>query len=150
MSVFENVEIGDVTLVGTTYKNVIAKFGRYADKNLAIVLEEPSGERVAVATVNVGMPGVFIKNYSENEGLLEQLVEKGLVKEIGATVRQGFVEIPEVQLAGKFALAVNPWRDQTEFRRNQMFTRINSTSDPKKLEEIRRYIEGETDTIPEA
>lgn len=52
---------------------------------------------------------MFIKDYSENEGLLKQLVDKGFVQEIGATVRSGFVEIPEVKLLGKFMEAVSPW-----------------------------------------
>lgn len=111
MSLHPEVPIGDVTLVGTTYKNVIAKFGRYGDGNLAIVLESPDepGERLAVATVNVGVPGVFIKTYSENAGLLEQLEEKGLVKSVGSFVKSGYVEIPEVTLQGDFAAAVSPW-----------------------------------------
>lgn len=113
---YEYVSIGDVTLVGEVYKNVVAKFGRYAqDGTIAIQLFEENGyELIATATVNVGIPGVFIKDYSENEGLLAQLVEKGLVQEIGATVKSGYVEIPEVKLIGKFAEAVDPWRKSSD------------------------------------
>lgn len=109
---YPDVPIGDLELVGTVYKDCVAKFGRYGDGNLAIVIEDGNTlERIAVATVNVGMPGVFIKDYSENEGMLKQLVEKGLVEEIGATFTSGYVEIPEVRLKGAFADAVSPWND---------------------------------------
>lgn len=109
---YPDVPIGDLELGGTVYKNCVAKFGRYGNGNLAIIIEEENTlERIAVATVNVGMPGVFIKDYSENEGMLKQLVDKGLVEEIGATFTSGYVEIPEVRLKGAFADAVSPWND---------------------------------------
>lgn len=116
---YPDVPIGDLELGGTVYKNCVAKFGTYRDGNLAIVIEdENTFERIAVATVNVGMPGVFIKDYSENEGMLKQLVKKGLVKEIGSTI-SGYVEIPEVTLQGAFADAVSPWNDSMPLTRGE-------------------------------
>lgn len=106
----EAVEIGDIALVGELFRDVTAVFSRYTDNgNIAIVLMLPDGERLATATVNVGVPGVFIKDYAENEGMLEQLVAKGLVQEIGAYVQSGFVSVPEVKLLGMFAEAASPW-----------------------------------------
>lgn len=48
-------------------------------------------------TVNVGqLPDglVAIKSYSENEGLLEQLISLGLVTEVVSYASSGFVSIP--------------------------------------------------------
>ena len=58
------------------------------------------GEQIAVLTVNVPELGAFpanivaIKDYSENEGVLAQLVALGIVEPTGDVVRSGFVRIP--------------------------------------------------------
>lgn len=58
---------------------------------------------MAVATVNIPMfpPAeneVYIKDYSENEGMLEALEEAGIVKRTGRSVSTGFVSIPICKL----------------------------------------------------
>lgn len=63
-------------------------FGRYqADGAVAIRLVSPEGEPLATATVCLVEYGftppaayVVIKNYSENEGMLDCLVAEGVVK----------------------------------------------------------------------
>ncbi|ORY53982.1 hypothetical protein BCR35DRAFT_310478 [Leucosporidium creatinivorum] len=40
----------------------------------------------------------WIKTYSENKGILEQLVEAGWVKVTGRTLKQGFVTLPMVEV----------------------------------------------------
>lgn len=67
--------------------------------NVAILLrDKEEGEVVTVATVNtVPLPDrlVAIKNYSENEGVLDFLIENNVVEpEKGNTIYSGFVEIP--------------------------------------------------------
>lgn len=71
----------------------------YANGQLALELLDPeTGERVVMATVAVGnkLPSgcVAIKNYSENEGMLEALIAAGLVKAPVDWIRSGFVAIP--------------------------------------------------------
>jgi hypothetical protein len=81
----------------TTYRN-----GRTA----LILNDARTGEEVTVATVNVPdipvRPGeAFIKNYSENEGVLQALEDAGWVKSTGGLVHSGFVEIPIVKVLGR-------------------------------------------------
>ena len=74
--------------------NCIVTKSKYMDNDrIALVLtEEETGEPVATASVNVveyPMGGfsernfTFIKNYSENEGMLDALIEAGIVKDTG-------------------------------------------------------------------
>lgn len=55
------------------------------------------GSPVAIATVNIPSAPlerdeVIIKNYSENEGMLDALVSNGIVEPTGKKVQSGFVE----------------------------------------------------------
>jgi hypothetical protein len=80
------------------------ELGRYNNGRPALILNDAhDGEQVAVATVNlqnepVGDNEVFIKNYSENEGILEALVSAGVVKATGGKMDSNFVEIHRVEL----------------------------------------------------
>ena len=57
------------------------EFGRYGNGNLAVQLNLDNGEPYATLSVNTGLAladNEFVaKTYSENEGLVEQFVEKG-------------------------------------------------------------------------
>jgi hypothetical protein len=74
-------------------------YANYANKRVAIRLMDANPEEpgvVAVATVNVPDrrlkdDEVIIKDYSENMGVLQALVEAGIVKDTGRTVQLGFV-----------------------------------------------------------
>lgn len=61
-----------------------------------------TGEPVANASVQLGVKlpekHVAIKNYSENEGILEVLVAEGIVSEPVQYVQSGFVSIPVCEL----------------------------------------------------
>jgi hypothetical protein len=77
--------------------------GKYSNGRQAIELICENGEPMCMATVNVpalalAKDEVIIKNYSENEGILEVLISAGIVKETGETVKMGFVECPIVKL----------------------------------------------------
>lgn len=79
--------------------------GRYADGGgVALwLVDAADGEPVAHATVNVpelnlGADEVVIKDYSENAGMLEALVEAGIVAGTGRCVRLGFVLAPVCRL----------------------------------------------------
>jgi hypothetical protein len=71
---------------------------RYKNGNLALKLMTQEG---AYATLSTNIEGVeldensFIaKNYSENEGLLEQFIENGLFEDTGQRVSSAFVSCP--------------------------------------------------------
>ena len=56
------------------------------------------GEGLLTATVNIlgatEQGEVLLKDYSENEGLLECLVAEGVVEDTGRRVQSGFVQLP--------------------------------------------------------
>jgi hypothetical protein len=75
----------------------------YANGQNAILLYE-EGQPYMTATVKVNVPGeayypideeadVVIKNYSENQGILEALVEGGIIEEPHATIGMNFVTL---------------------------------------------------------
>jgi hypothetical protein len=81
---------------------------RYPNGRTGLLLVDPkTGESVAVATVNLPdedlEPGqVFIKDYSENSGMLEALEKAGIVKATGEVGHSGFVQLPKATLLGDF------------------------------------------------
>ena len=78
--------------------------GTYAVTGLPVyVLLTPDGAMYGRVSVNLDttlLPGEFlVKNWSENEGLLEALVEAGAVVDTGRRIPSGYVDIPVVRLA---------------------------------------------------
>ncbi len=51
---------------------------------------------------SVGISEKCLKNWSENEGMLDALVAAGVVKPTGQTVRSGFVEVSVCELQPPF------------------------------------------------
>jgi len=79
------------------------QFGNYGNGRLSIQLADRHGEPYGRATVNLpdevlGEDEVFIKDYSENEGMLSALIEAGIVADTGRRVRTGYVEVPVCKL----------------------------------------------------
>lgn len=73
--------------------------GKYAEGGRTSIhlVDADSGEPYCTATVNVpeeplGPGEVIIKSYSENEGLLERMVEGGVVEPTGRIVQLGHAE----------------------------------------------------------
>lgn len=104
-----------IKLGGTTYEGPITfEFEKYASNGgLAIQMFTSSdGYPELLATVTTNLEGiadpsegcVFVKNYSENEGVLEALIEAGLLEKTGRSVMTGWVTIQEARLIGGFAL----------------------------------------------
>ena len=95
------------------------KFGRYSNGRIAMQLyndeslhegeyaSEPGTMLIATATVNVvdleklADDEVLIKNYSENEGMLECLIKAGMISEPLGIVRTGFVTVARCKLLVK-------------------------------------------------
>lgn len=79
-------------------------FAQYKNDRTAIELVDSSnGEPIAMATVNIPEEDieddeVIIKNYSENDGMLDALMDAGVVGEPLRMVKSGFVEVPVVKL----------------------------------------------------
>ena len=76
---------------------------RYPNGNTGIQLfVAETGEPMATATVNLGkkLPKdqAYIKDYSENAGMLEVLKEAGIVKKVIALEPSGLVMIPLCEL----------------------------------------------------
>lgn len=69
----------------------------------AIWLTTREGEPMAKATCNLSEERlddgeVFIKDWSENSGMLAALVNARIVEDTGRRVRSGFVEVPVARL----------------------------------------------------
>lgn len=65
------------------------------------------GEPIAMATINIpeialNANEVIIKDYSENEGMLEVLQEAGIVSDPIEFIQTGFVTVPVVALLPEF------------------------------------------------
>lgn len=92
----------DITLVGHTYKDVTLSRDTYGDGSLAVTLNDKHDE--PVATVSAWLPVapdagcVWVKDYSENAGVLDQLVEAGVLETTGRTCQSGFVALPEARV----------------------------------------------------
>lgn len=108
------MEAFKVRLVGQDYL-VRPLIGKYIDGSTAIRLmgadADTEGEQIAVATVclpnDTPVPGfVWIKDYSENEGLADQLESLGLIRKTGLSRQTRYVQVHEYELTGELALEV--------------------------------------------
>lgn len=84
---------------------VVPRWATYVDGSPALQLYTPSGELVMTATVclaeygDMPAPGhIFLKTWSENEGIYEALYAAGIVGEISRVIPAGFAQALEVPL----------------------------------------------------
>lgn len=75
--------------------NCNIEWSGYPDRSLCMTLVS-GGEQIAIATTsmpesNVELAHVLIKNWSENKGILEALVDAGVVVDTGRLCYNGFV-----------------------------------------------------------
>lgn len=81
--------------------------GRYANGRIALQLRDAEdGSSIATASVNLpdeplGDGEVFVKSYSENEGMLQALESAGIVQRTGEWVTSGHVQVPKCRLVGR-------------------------------------------------
>lgn len=82
-----------------------AQFVTYSNKRNAIQLVNiADGSLAAIATVN--MPNhklnneneIFIKDWGENEGMVEALREAGIVGKLLGHIESGWVDVPKLEL----------------------------------------------------
>ena len=84
------------------YKAVVVRSKYMNNDNLALMLiDEKDGSPITTITVNTEdkLPEGFgyVKNYSENEGIMEVLQEEGLIKEVFGYKQMGWVTVPLVE-----------------------------------------------------
>ena len=84
------------------YKGVVVRSRYKNNGNLALMLEDMGGGApIAVITVNTNeiLPAdqAYVKDYSENSGMLEALKASGLVEEILGEKVLGWVTVPLVK-----------------------------------------------------
>ena len=93
------------TIKQVNYKGeeCLLKQNFYQNGRIALFLVSVEGELISTCTTNIPeIPldddEVFIKDYSENEGILEFLVKEGIVKDTGQVLLSGYVKIPVCRL----------------------------------------------------
>lgn len=77
--------------------------GEYQNGQTALIFRDSMGApaikpTVALSNKSLDPNEVAIKNYSENEGILESLQNQDIVSDVKDTVEQGYVEIPICEL----------------------------------------------------
>jgi hypothetical protein len=92
-------------MVDTKYihEEVVLEFCQYDNKRTAIRAYALDGDPMFTATVNIpnetpAKDCVFLKGWSENEGLPEALVKAGVVKLTGRKVTTGYTEAVEAKI----------------------------------------------------
>ncbi|CAG7651243.1 hypothetical protein ACFQI7_27530 [Paenibacillus allorhizosphaerae] len=88
-----------------TLNQCTVEITRNARGSVAIQLYDAE-DGTPFTTATIFVPGlelpsehhVVIKNYSENEGILEALEEAGVVKRTGVSIRTGFASCPVAEL----------------------------------------------------
>ena len=88
-----------------TYENCQWNARQYGNGNLALQVVDDEGV-ICTCTVNPGERvddgRVAIKDYSENEGMVDTLLEMGIIKGKPLyTIPSGFVQIPVYELTDK-------------------------------------------------
>lgn len=83
-------------------EEVELSFGQYGDGSTAIQGISLQGEPIFTATVALDEKPtegcVFLKGWSENEGVPEALVKAGIVELTGRKIKTGFCEAEEAKL----------------------------------------------------
>jgi hypothetical protein len=90
-----------VTLMGTEYDDVTLTRSTYHKGGVALLLDQ-GGEPLATATVWLPTPPadgcVWIKDWSENEGMFDSLVSAGVIESTGRLKQTSFVVAREGKL----------------------------------------------------
>lgn len=73
------------------------QWGKYGNGQTALQLFDPSGEPLCTASVclvnDQQAPNqIFIKDWSENEGVLQSLIDAGILSDTGFRIPTGYVE----------------------------------------------------------
>jgi Domain of unknown function (DUF4313) len=99
-----SIAIDPLCFNGTNWGYVEFDMCQYSNGRVAIMY---TGE-IERSSLTVNLPGqdladgcVFVKDYDEvGTGILQAMVDAGLMERTGRTVRSGYVQIPEARLVG--------------------------------------------------
>lgn len=93
-------KIIDSKMKYATDKQVIVVGTIYQDGSPALLIRDLDGQPLAKATIHIseymdkrGDMDVIIKDYSENEGMLETLISEGIIEDTGDEVSTSFVKM---------------------------------------------------------
>lgn len=120
-----SITVPSIRLVGEFYRDVTVTRSQYLSDpdTLALVANTADGEPLAAFSVNIvgdpPSPGcVWVKTWSEGEGVLEQLERLGVLRRTGRTAKAGFAVAREARLLGGLAVQdySGPEHDQAEGR----------------------------------
>lgn len=99
--------------------NCIVRWSMYRENNnIAIqLIDENTKELISVATTNTGRKNeefkVQIKDYSENEGMWQSLVDAGVIKDkIINTIPTGYVEVKVAELTEEAKQDFENWLEE--------------------------------------
>ena len=88
----------NVTLPHSTYKDCTLEWTKYSNDCPALIIHH-KGEMLLKASVNmptfeIPLSHICIKDWSENEGVLEALIKNGIVAGPDYYIPSGFVYVP--------------------------------------------------------
>ena len=102
--------------------NCIVQWSMYRENNnIAIqLIDKKTKELISVATANTGRKNeefkVQIKDYSENEGMWQALVDAGVIKDnIVSTIPTGYVEVKVAELTEEAKKDFENWLEEWFF-----------------------------------
>lgn len=106
-----NLSLDSIRLGGITYPGPLTlEVKRYADPEALAVqlITHEEGYPETLATVSVNLPdsqpsawAIFVKDYSENAGVMAAFVDKGWLRPTGRKVMTGWVTVEEAELTGE-------------------------------------------------
>lgn len=120
------LQLDSITLAGHRYNGPIdvEVTGYLADGGIAIILvtrEDGYPDLLSKVTVNLSQQGlqpdedcVFVKDWSESEGMLKAMEEAGWMKATGRRVESGYVRVPEARLLGDLLTAVQDYVNEDQ------------------------------------
>lgn len=106
-------------------KQMYAVVDQYPTQGTSIFLQEEDGSPGLKATIWIGLTPtlaldyMFIKNWSENKGIVETLVRSGVVRDTGKRYRVGSVEAHMCQLTEKACLIFGIERSEAAAEHSQ-------------------------------
>lgn len=107
-----NLELESIQLGDTTYPGPISvQVTGYLAGGVAVILvTSEEGYPELLTKVSIVVPNkhpaegcIFVKDYSENAGVLQTFIDKGWLEKTGREVKSGWVTIPEARLLGDLA-----------------------------------------------
>lgn len=101
------LKIDSITIGETVWTDVEVEFAEYASGGLTAIelWTNEDGWREPLATVTVNIVSdppaegcVWVKDYSENAGMLLEMVRLGILEPTGRYTQAGFVSVPEARI----------------------------------------------------